>query len=98
MVRQWRYWILQMTTLLRQQNGSILDALLLWKRKVDKRLDGVEECMICFSVVHSGAGQALPKLACKTCSKKFHAECLYKWFDTSNQSTCPMCRADMTFR
>jgi len=95
---QWRYWVLQMTTLLLYQNGSILDALLFWKEKVDKKLDGIEECMICFSVVHGSSTQSLPKLACKTCHKKFHAECLYKWFDTSNQSTCPLCRTPMIFR
>nr|CAB3263566.1 E3 ubiquitin-protein ligase listerin-like [Phallusia mammillata] len=95
---QWRYWILQMTMLLLHQNGSIIDALLLWKQKVDKRLDGLEECMICFSVVHGSNAQSLPKLECKTCHKKYHAECLYKWFDTSNQSTCPLCRAPMMFR
>uniref|UniRef100_H2YUW7 E3 ubiquitin-protein ligase listerin n=1 Tax=Ciona savignyi TaxID=51511 RepID=H2YUW7_CIOSA len=92
---QWRYWILQMTMLLQHQNGRILDALSLWKNKVDKRLDGLEECMICFSVVHGSNAQSLPKLQCRTCRKKYHAECLYKWFDTSNQSTCPLCRAPM---
>nr|XP_026692800.1 E3 ubiquitin-protein ligase listerin [Ciona intestinalis] len=95
---QWRYWILQMTMLLRHQNGQILDALYLWKEKVDKRLHGLEECMICFSVVHGSNSQSLPKLQCKTCKKKYHAECLYKWFDTSNQSTCPLCRTPMMLR
>ena len=95
---QWRYWILQMTMMLQHQNGSVADALLLWKQKVDKRLDGLEECMICFSIVHGSNAQSLPKLECKTCHKKYHAECLYKWFDTSNQSTCPLCRAPMMFR
>ncbi|XP_076824232.1 E3 ubiquitin-protein ligase listerin-like [Clavelina lepadiformis] len=95
---QWRYWMLQMTMLLQHQNGTILDALLLWKQKVDKRLDGLEECMICFSVVYGSNAQSLPKLQCKTCRKRYHPECLYKWFDTSNQSTCPLCRSPMMFR
>ena len=93
---KWRYWILQMTSLLHSHNGRILDALLFWQAKVDRSFDGVEECMICFSVVH-GANQSLPKLTCKTCHKKFHGECLYKWFDSSNKSTCPLCRQPMTF-
>ena len=34
----------------KHQNGSIMDALLLWKRNVDKRTEGVDECTICYSV------------------------------------------------
>ena len=73
------------------QNGSVLDGLTVWKNNVDKRFEGVEECYICFYVLH-GANHQLPKLACKTCKKKFHSACLFKWFSTSNNSTCPLCR------
>lgn len=73
------------------QNGSIMDGLILWKRNVDKRFEGVDDCMICFSVIH-GSNYSLPKLSCKTCKKKFHSACLYKWFSTSNNATCPLCR------
>lgn len=96
-VGQWRYWILQITSFLQYQNGGIIDGLLMWKEKVDKKFEGMEECMICFSLVH-GSSQSLPKLKCKTCKKKYHAQCLYKWFDTSNNSTCPLCRTPMIFR
>lgn len=88
---QWRSWILQLQTFLMQQNGSILDGLTLWKRNVDKRFEGIEECYICYYVLH-GSNYQLPKLSCRTCRKKFHADCLYKWFSTSNNSTCPLCR------
>jgi len=88
---QWRTWMLQLTTFLLQQNGSIVDGLTVWKKNVDKRFQGVEECYICFYVLH-GTNHQLPKLACRTCKKKFHAACLYKWFSTSNNSTCPLCR------
>lgn len=88
---QWRHWLLQLTTFLTHQNGSILDGLALWKRNVDKRFEGVEECMICFYVLH-GATCQLPKLTCRTCKKRFHSACLFKWFNTSNNSTCPLCR------
>lgn len=83
----------------------------MWNNNLDKKFDGVEECYICFAVLHPGTYQ-LPKLSCKTCRKKFHAACLvydlhinliifcynyfflfqYKWFSTSNKSTCPICR------
>ncbi|KAK2527212.1 Ltn1 [Columba guinea] len=72
-------------------NGSIMEGLSLWKNNVDKRFEGVEDCMICYSVIHS-SNYSLPKKACRTCKKKFHSACLYKWFTSSNKSTCPLCR------
>merc|ERR1711978_162988 len=81
----------QLTTFLQHQNGSIVDGLSVWKRNIDKRFEGVEECYICFFVLH-GTNHQLPKAACRTCKKKFHGACLYKWFQTSNNSTCPLCR------
>ncbi|KFQ04198.1 E3 ubiquitin-protein ligase listerin, partial [Leptosomus discolor] len=83
-VQQWRNWMLQLSTYLTHQ-------LSLWKNNVDKRFEGVEDCMICFSVIH-GSNYSLPKKACRTCKKKFHSACLYKWFTSSNKSTCPLCR------
>ncbi|XP_075053231.1 E3 ubiquitin-protein ligase listerin [Mixophyes fleayi] len=90
-VQQWRNWMLQLNTYLTHQNGSIMEGLALWKNNVDKRFEGVEDCMICFSVIH-GSNYSLPRKACRTCKKKFHSECLYKWFTSSNKSTCPLCR------
>ncbi|KAM3933975.1 E3 ubiquitin-protein ligase listerin [Leptodactylus fuscus] len=90
-VQQWRNWMLQLNTYLTHQNGSIMEGLALWKNNVDKRFEGVEDCMICFSVIH-GSNYSLPKKACRTCKKKFHSQCLYKWFTSSNKSTCPLCR------
>ncbi|XP_039911108.1 E3 ubiquitin-protein ligase listerin [Hirundo rustica] len=89
--QQWRNWMLQLSTYLTHQNGSIMEGLSLWKNNVDKRFEGVEDCMICFSVIH-GSNYSLPKKACRTCKKKFHSACLYKWFSSSNKSTCPLCR------
>merc|ERR1719402_1278195 len=60
---QWRQWMLQLSRFLSWQNGSILDGLLLWKKNVDNRFDGVEECMVCFSVIH-GTNYSLPTYAC----------------------------------
>ncbi|XP_029435039.1 E3 ubiquitin-protein ligase listerin [Rhinatrema bivittatum] len=90
-VQQWRNWTLQLNTYLTHQNGSIMEGLALWKNNVDKRFEGIEDCMICFSVIH-GSNYSLPKKACRTCKKKFHSACLYKWFTSSNKSTCPLCR------
>ncbi|PWA23009.1 hypothetical protein CCH79_00001849 [Gambusia affinis] len=90
-VQQWRNWMLQLSTYLTHQNGSIMEGLALWRNNVDKRFEGIEDCMICFSVIH-GSNYSLPKKACRTCKKKFHSACLYKWFTSSNKSTCPLCR------
>jgi hypothetical protein len=59
------------------QNGRIWDGLSLWNTSLDKKFDGVEECYICFAVLHPGIYQ-LPKLTCQTCKKKFHSACLVK--------------------
>lgn len=87
----WDKWLLQLNVFLQYQNGSIIDGLKIWKRNIDKRFEGVEECMICFSVIH-GTNYQLPRMSCRTCKKKFHSACLYKWFQTSHNSTCPLCR------
>ncbi|KFM63262.1 E3 ubiquitin-protein ligase listerin, partial [Stegodyphus mimosarum] len=90
-VQEWRNWLMQLTTVLTYQNGSILDGLTIWKKNLDKKFEGVEECMICYYILHSSSLK-LPKLSCHVCRKKFHSACLYKWFRTSNNFTCPLCR------
>ncbi|XP_054731911.1 E3 ubiquitin-protein ligase listerin [Anastrepha obliqua] len=82
---------MQLALFLTHQNGTILDGLALWKNSLDKKFEGVEECYVCYTVIHQDTCQ-LPKLTCKTCKKKFHGSCLYKWFTTSSKSTCPICR------
>ena len=73
------------------QNGAIAEAIRTWKSNFDKEFEGVEECPICYSILHT-SNHSLPRLACKTCKHKFHGACLYKWFSTSNKSTCPLCQ------
>lgn len=33
----------------------------------------------------------------QTCKNLFHSSCLFKWFKTSNASTCPLCRNAFNF-
>ena len=87
---KWRSWLLQLTTFLAHQNGPILDGIDLWRRNIDKRFEGIEKCTICFSILHSN--YQLPKKKCQTCANMFHNLCLYKWFESSGNSTCPLCR------
>ncbi|EAL70330.1 RING zinc finger-containing protein [Dictyostelium discoideum AX4] len=90
---QWRQWLLSMTSLLLTQDGTVLDACLLWKNSLDKHFQGVEVCPICYSMFHNGT---IPKFQCKTCKNKFHAGCIYKWFQTSHKSNCPLCQTDLS--
>ena len=77
-------WVLMLQSQLQSRNTSVIKAILLWKENIDKKLSGVEECSICFDIVN-GNGQ-LPKKGCKTCHKKFHGNCIMKWFSKSNKS------------
>lgn len=71
---QWRNWLLQMITFMCNQNGTVLDGFQIWKRNVDKRFEGVEDCTICYSIVH-GSNFSLPDKECHTCHNNFHSAC-----------------------
>ncbi|KAJ0978328.1 hypothetical protein J5N97_013802 [Dioscorea zingiberensis] len=86
-----RKWLLSLSAFVRSQNGAIAEAIRIWKSNFDKEFQGVEECPICYSIIHT-TNHSLPRLACKTCKHKFHSACLYKWFSTSHKSTCPLCQ------
>jgi len=43
---EWRNWLLQLTTYLTHQNGTIIQSLQIWKKNVDKKFSGVEECIL----------------------------------------------------
>ena len=34
-----------------------------------------------------------PPCSCRTCRKRFHGGCLYKWFKSSGKSNCPHCQS-----
>ncbi|KAI4305367.1 hypothetical protein L6164_028737 [Bauhinia variegata] len=87
-----RKWLMSMMLFVRNQNGALAEAIGTWKRNFDKEFEGVEECPICYSVIHT-TNHSLPRLACKTCKHKFHSACLYKWFSTSHKSSCPLCQS-----
>ena len=89
---RWRKWLLNMTTLVSNRDGRLLDAVKLWQKNLDKEFEGVEDCPICYSILHLQTNQ-LPRLACRTCKHKFHSACLYKWFNTAHKSNCPLCQS-----
>ena len=71
-------------------SNSLFDCMLNWRRNVTAGLKGQTECAICYSVI--GADKTLPKKECPTCKNRFHAGCLFRWFRSSNSSSCPLCR------
>ena len=73
-------------------NGSLLDAITLWRQSQEKKLAGLEPCPICYCLLHPG-DKSLPGPTCSTCRKKYHSSCLYRWFKSAGASTCPMCRS-----
>ena len=88
---KWRRWVLQMVQLLSTQDGSIVDAIVLWKNNVQNEFEGVEPCPICYSVLDVKTLK-LPSLKCPTCANTFHSQCLYTWFKSSGKSKCVLCQ------
>jgi hypothetical protein len=72
------------------QNGSIIDGLVAFRRNMVGALKGQTECAICYSIISTD--NKMPDKRCGTCKNLFHRVCLYKWFQTSSQNTCPLCR------
>lgn len=80
-----------------QQSGSVVDALIIYKKNLDAYLGGIQECAICYFIL-SLQERTLPQKQCPTCKNKFHSSCLFKWFKTSGGSTCPLCRTGWRFK
>ena len=84
--------LLSITAFLANRNGTLLEAVEFWKENIEKEFEGMEECPICYSIVHA-TNHSIPKMKCKTCRKYFHRSCLYKWFSSSHKSSCPLCQS-----
>ena len=85
-------WQLSIASALLSSNGGLHDAIRAWLANVDAHFAGVSECLICMAVLHAQQ-HTTPRMACRTCHNRFHAACLYTWFEKSGHSTCPMCRS-----
>lgn len=70
-----RKWLLSMTTLLKTKDARVLDAVLLWRDNIEKQLDGIELCPICYSIFHV-SDKSLPNMECSTCNYKYHSACM----------------------
>ncbi len=88
---RWRGWLLAVSSVMMGHNGSVADSLAQFKKNVSMHFEGIEDCAICYSVI-SLADRSTPQKACRVCKHVFHGSCLYKWFKSSNQNQCPLCR------
>ncbi|KAI2628291.1 hypothetical protein GGS21DRAFT_527242 [Xylaria nigripes] len=88
--RKWKSWISTTHGAIIFSGGSIIDGLATFRRNVVGALKGQTECAICYSIISSD--KKMPDKRCQTCRNLFHRTCLYKWFQSSNQNTCPLCR------
>ena len=86
-----RKWMLTVSSILQHQNGAVAEGLMLWRSNIDREFKGVEPCPICYLVIH-GTNHQTPRLVCRQCGNKFHSACLYKWFQSSSGSKCPLCQ------
>jgi len=91
---RWRAWILGVQQILTFRSGSIVDGLAFFKKNVTSHFEGQTECAICYSMISAMDGN-LPTKPCKTCKNRFHAACLFKWFNSSHSSSCPLCRSEI---
>ncbi|GAM85717.1 hypothetical protein ANO11243_037250 [Dothideomycetidae sp. 11243] len=93
--RKWLSWLRNCQGVIQFSNGDIVDGLSSWRRNVIGALKGQTECYICYSVI--SADRQLPNKRCGTCKNLFHSGCLFKWFKTSNASSCPLCRTAFNY-
>jgi hypothetical protein len=74
---RWRGWLLSTASVIVTQNGSVADALSLFKKNVSLHFDGIEDCAICYSII-GALDRSLPTKKCRTCKNLFHPGCLFK--------------------
>ncbi|KAI1450465.1 hypothetical protein F5Y02DRAFT_368922 [Annulohypoxylon stygium] len=88
--RKWQSWIITTQGIITFSGGSIIDGLTAFRRNIVGAMKGQTECAICYSIISTD--KKTPDKRCQTCKNLFHRTCLYKWFQSSNQNTCPLCR------
>ncbi|KAJ5291939.1 hypothetical protein N7478_001190 [Penicillium angulare] len=93
--KKWKSWLLVIQGVIMFANGNLVDGLLAFRRNVQGALKGQSECAICYSVISTD--MQTPNKRCATCKNTFHSVCLFRWFKSSNQSTCPLCRNNFVY-
>ena len=93
--KTWKSWMLTIQGVIMFANGSLIDGLMAFRRNVQGASKGQSECAICYSVISTD--MQTPNKRCATCKNTFHSVCLFRWFKSSNQSTCPLCRNNFVY-
>lgn len=93
--KKWKNWLLNTQGVITFSDNSIADGLIAFRKNLSGQLKGQSECAICYSMVSED--KQLPTKKCRTCKNFFHGICLFKWFKSSNSSTCPLCRTAFNY-
>lgn len=88
--KKWQAWLRITQDIIAFSNNDLVSGLTAFKRNVVGALKGQTECAICYSVVAEDG--KLPSKKCRTCRNSFHGSCLFRWFKSSNGTSCPLCR------
>ena len=92
--RNWKSWLRTFQVII-FSTGSLIEGLVAFKRNVQGALKGQSECAICYSII--GTDMQTPNKKCVTCKNNFHSTCLFRWFKSSNSSSCPLCRNNFNY-
>lgn len=92
--KNWQSWLRTFQVII-FSTGSLIEGLVAFKRNVQGALKGQSECAICYSII--GTDMQTPNKKCGTCKNNFHSTCLFRWFKSSNSSSCPLCRNNFNY-
>ncbi|KIV95004.1 hypothetical protein PV10_02712 [Exophiala mesophila] len=92
--KNWQSWMRTFQIII-FSTGSIIEGLVAFRRNVQGALKGQSECAICYSII--GTDMQTPNKKCGTCRNTFHSVCLFRWFKSSNSSSCPLCRNNFNY-
>ncbi|KIX03547.1 uncharacterized protein Z518_07100 [Rhinocladiella mackenziei CBS 650.93] len=92
--KNWQSWLRTFQIII-FSTGSIIEGLVAFRRNVQGALKGQSECAICYSII--GTDMQAPNKRCGTCRNTFHGVCLFRWFKSSNSSSCPLCRNNFNY-
>ncbi|KAK5084591.1 hypothetical protein LTR05_005669 [Lithohypha guttulata] len=92
--KNWQSWLRTIQIII-FSSGSIIEGLVAFRRNVQGALKGQTECAICYSII--GTDMQTPNKKCGTCKNMFHGACLFRWFKSSNSSSCPLCRNNFNY-
>lgn len=92
--KNWQSWLRTFQIII-FSTGSIIEGLIAFRRNVQGALKGQSECAICYSII--GTDMQTPNKRCGTCRNTFHSVCLFRWFKSSNSSSCPLCRNNFNY-